>query len=48
MKVKVLNVPFGEAFELCQSDGAWLPMVKTDDDLRDIVNYTAEQQISCE
>ena len=31
---------FGEAWEMCQADGAWPAMIKTEDDLQDIRNYT--------
>ena len=32
---------FMEAYEYCQSDGAWPVMIKTSDDLTDIVFYSS-------
>ena len=45
-KVKAVRRTFGEAWEICQVDGAWPAMIKTKGDLQDLKDIT-QQSSKC-
>ena len=41
-KVELVKRTFGEAWEICQADGAWPAMIKTKGDLQDVKSITKQ------